>query len=146
MPCAKYYRTHKAKCKESSAQWYRDHPEVKITQNNRRLMREPQLREIKKTLSRNYNRNIRLKVLSHYSGGTPSCACCGEIEIIFLCIDHINGGGNRQRRSITKSLSHWLYKQGYPVGYRILCWNCNAAIGIKGDCPHKIKEQMMEVI
>ena len=35
---------------------------------------------------------MRYECLSHYSGGTPACACCGEREILFLHIDPIVTG------------------------------------------------------
>lgn len=28
-------------------------------------------------------------------------------------------------------------EEGFPDTYRLLCWNCNCAIGIYGECPHK---------
>jgi hypothetical protein len=27
--------------------------------------------------------------------------------------------------------------QGYPPGFRVLCHNCNMAIGLFGVCPHE---------
>lgn len=34
---------------------------------------------------------LKQEVMSHYSKGSPKCACCGENEFIFLTIDHIFG-------------------------------------------------------
>ena len=80
---------------------------------------------------------LRIKALKKYSGGQPKCRCCGEKESIFLCIDHINGGGSKHRRKLKyASLSEWLYKNNYPRGFQILCYNCNNA-KIRGICPHK---------
>lgn len=93
-------------------------------------------------ISRDGQRRARIEALTHYSGGTPKCACCGETHIEFLAIDHIAGGGNRHRESIGMgkgrggSLAFWLRKNGYPEGYRVLCHNCNMAIGHYGYCPH----------
>jgi len=42
-------------------------------------------------------RRLRVLVLSHYSGGSPCCACCGVSQIEFLAIDHINGRGRVER-------------------------------------------------
>lgn len=91
------------------------------------------------------NRLIRLTVMRHYSGFQPKCACCGENEYKFLCIDHINGGGNEHRRTITKngkggSMANWLLKNGLPVGFQILCYNCNCSKGFYGQCPHTIND------
>ena len=66
------------------------------------------------------------------------CNCCGEKTPAFLTIDHINGGGAEHRRSLRGlPIGNFLKKNNYPSGYRVLCWNCNAADGIRGGCPHK---------
>jgi hypothetical protein len=32
----------------------------------------------------------------------------------------------------------WLKEQGWPqIGHRLLCFNCNAAHGLLGYCPHQ---------
>lgn len=64
------------------------------------------------------------------------CACCGEREYAFLCIDHINGGGNQHRASIQGDLYSWLCTNGFPPGFQTLCHNCNMAKGLYGACPH----------
>ena len=95
-------------------------------------------RERYRELSNESHRRRRLKTLQAYSGQTPKCSCCGEKEIKFLSIDHINGGGNKHRKSVTKSsgLMGWLIKNNYPVGFQVLCHNCNFAKGHYGKCPH----------
>jgi hypothetical protein len=80
----------------------------------------------------------RTQVLAHYSGGTPCCACCGEAHVEFLSIDHINGGGRAHRielRAQGTSLERYLVRSGFPEGFRVLCHNCNQAIGYLGYCP-----------
>jgi hypothetical protein len=83
---------------------------------------------------------VRYRVLSHYSGGSPSCACCGETIFQFLAIDHIDGGGLKSRKSLGLRSSTQLYRylenESFPPGYRVLCHNCNLAIGFYGYCPH----------
>lgn len=73
------------------------------------------------------------------------CACCGETRIEFLSIDHINGGGNAERKQ--KKVTGWTRilmfdRAGWPdelkEKYRILCHNCNQAYGIFGYCPHVV--------
>jgi hypothetical protein len=80
----------------------------------------------------------RLEVIGHYGG---SCACCGEKHILFLTIDHIDGGGNQHRKSLRLSAGAafyaWLKRNNFPAGYRVLCWNCNITTGLYGSCPHK---------
>lgn len=81
---------------------------------------------------------LRRQVIERYGG---KCRCCGESEFWFLVIDHIDGGGNQERRETGKdggsSFYAWLRQQGFPDGYTVLCWNCNAAIGMLGYCPHE---------
>lgn len=85
----------------------------------------------------------KLEVLSHYSDGKLECACCGEDVYEFLSIDHIGGGGNAHRKALKRggySFYYWLKKNGYPPGFRVLCYNCNLARGFYGYCPHEKKK------
>lgn len=88
---------------------------------------------------RKYKAEIRLKNISHYSKGKNECACCGEKNIKFLSIDHINGNGSKhQRENHIPNLSMWLYKNNFPEGFQILCYNCNQGKYTNGGiCPHK---------
>ncbi len=72
-----------------------------------------------------------------------TCKCCGEQEINFLAIDHINGGGSKHRKALKKPGKmwwKWLKEEGYPKEFQILCHNCNMAKGFYGQCPHENKE------
>jgi len=82
-----------------------------------------------------WNKRVRQETIGHYGG---SCACCGELEFAFLCIDHINGGGHRQRKAEVSGMpANWWRSRGYPEGFQVLCYNCNLAKGIYGICPHE---------
>jgi hypothetical protein len=87
---------------------------------------------------------IRFEALAHYGGNPSKCACCGEMEERFLSIDHINGGGNIERKA-GQGGGHFLYRRlrklGYPEGFQVLCFNCNMAKGIDGQCPHQKRNQ-----
>jgi hypothetical protein len=88
-----------------------------------------------------HQQKLKEIILSHYSGGVPKCACCGEQNTAFLSIDHIEGGGNKQRRGLQlggNGFYRWLMNNGYPSGYRVLCMNCNSALGFRGYCPHGV--------
>lgn len=89
-------------------------------------------------------RTIKDEVFAAYGG--YKCKCCGEIDPLFLTIDHTNGGGEKHRRDITGSQhsgggAHtykWLKNHGFPPGYDILCFNCNCGKARNhGVCPHK---------
>ena len=105
-------------------------------------------REYQEEHGDNYHRlsrqRIRWDVLTHYSGDPPFCGCCGESYYEFLSIDHINGGG-RQDRVINgwSRLYEQLKADGFPAGFRVLCHNCNQAIGHYGFCPHVHPERSL---
>lgn len=101
--------------------------------------------------SRTTDQKRRMMALIHYGGETPACACCGEKTIQFLSIDHIRGGGKQHLLEIGKGkiagnrLYKWLYKNDYPSGFQVLCYNCNLSRGFYGICPHEGAEKVSEV-
>ena len=68
------------------------------------------------------------------------CSCCGESNRKFLTIEHLNGGGHKERQSEginTLTLLSRLKKRGWPKEYTVLCFNCNCGKNRnKGVCPH----------
>ena len=85
--------------------------------------------------SRRYHLKIRMTIIEHYGG---KCACCSEDRIEFLVLDHINGGGGKERRLLgSRQVYLYVIKNKFPDRYRILCHNCNAALKFYGYCPHK---------
>jgi hypothetical protein len=112
----------RARSREKQQRWRDAHPEYNLTKQ------------------REFRRRTRLDVLEHYGGSPPSCACCGETIRQFLTLDHINGGGNNHRREMggATELYLWLKRRGYPEGFRVLCFNCNAGRHWNGGvCPHQ---------
>ena len=90
--------------------------------------------------AKKYRLDLKLKAIKQYGG---KCLCCGETELAFMTIDHINGGGNKHRKTMrAMSFYRWLEKNNYPTGYQTLCWNCNAAKGLFGTCPHQLKKPL----
>lgn len=86
---------------------------------------------------REWLRRRRETVLAHYGG---SCACCGESEFGFLALDHIGGGGGQHRAEVGQGsrMVDWIIREGFPDGFRVLCHNCNQAMGYYGECPHAV--------
>lgn len=122
IPYAKeYYSKNKERYKRQAEEYY--------SKNKERINQ----------VTKEYHTRIKLDILSHYANGPPKCACCGESHIEFLGIDHINGKGTQHRREIGVGVSiyNWLRRNNYPKGYRVLCHNCNMALGFFGYCPHK---------
>lgn len=75
------------------------------------------------------------------------CRCCGETQLAFLVLDHVKGGGNAHRRTLTRSgeiagssnFYAWVVRNNFPKGFQVLCHNCNFAKS-HGGCPHKRKK------
>ncbi len=91
--------------------------------------------QAKDKIRRDANREA---VIRHYGG---RCTCCGETEIMFLAIDHINSEGNAHRKKINKwgsGFNKWLVDNNFPEDYTVLCHNCNFGKHLNGGiCPHK---------
>jgi len=87
-------------------------------------------------VSSSYHRRVKLKVIEGYGG---ACQCCGESRMEFLTIDHINGNGRAERAKYPGgALYRLLLKEGCPTeNHRLLCMNCNFALGRFGYCPHE---------
>lgn len=110
---------------------YKERNKEKIAASDARYRDEnrEEISNRKKTESqRSHNREYMLKrktaVFKHYSHGSFCCAQCGFSDIRALSVDHIEGGGRQHRREINQPIYHWLFKNGFPEGYQILCMNC----------------------
>jgi hypothetical protein len=87
----------------------------------------------------------RVKDATFGAYGGYVCNCCGETERTFLTIDHVNNDGAEFRRrefgrrtSAGKTTYAWLAKRNFPVGYQVLCMNCQFGKRMnKGICPHQ---------
>jgi 5-methylcytosine-specific restriction endonuclease McrA len=95
--------------------------------------------EAKKKAHKKYKQKIKLEVIKEYGG---KCICCGEKSFEFLTIDHINKNGAEEKRKLKISGANqmyaWLKRNNYPKdNYQLLCYNCNSASFIYGECPHK---------
>lgn len=103
----------------------------------------PEAQEKEKLRQRERVRKRRMDVIAHYGG---KCDCCGESQIEFLCIDHTDGNGreDRMKHRASTNFYDWLIKNDFPPGYRVLCYNCNSALGAYGYCPHKGKGEVLD--
>jgi len=112
---------YKKRVQETSNEWY--------LQN-----RERDLERKKKN-----HRQHREAAIAAYGG---RCECCGESRYEFLALDHISGGGDAHRRQVGNKLARWLVRNNYPkdIGIRVLCHNCNSALGFYGYCPHQCEK------
>lgn len=93
---------------------------------------------------RNYWNNIRDEVLMAYGN---KCQCCGESDVRFLTLDHIDGRVNTGKSSTGKRITGKksmaeAKRLGFPKDkFQILCFNCNCAKGIYGTCPHQLQKK-----
>lgn len=68
------------------------------------------------------------------------CYCCGETSVAFLTLDHIKGGGYKERAIVGRGTQMYLKakREGYPRDkYRCACMNCNLATSQGRICPHQ---------
>jgi len=76
------------------------------------------------------------------------CACCSESHISFLDIDHIHGGGSRERRG--RGPNH-IFREilgGLPnphEKYQVLCSNCNQSKRRRGRCEHESEREARKI-
>ena len=105
-------------------------------------------KELAKAIQQRSYDKIRVECLEHYGGAR--CKCCGETELRFLHLDHINGDGHLQRKRWVEEnkkvfggtgLYYWLKKNSYPpeLKLQVLCANCNLGKRTHKYCPHELK-------
>jgi hypothetical protein len=106
--------------------------------NERSRPKTPEQFAARRARNVTYRAKIRADMLAAYGG---KCECCGESHAEFLALDHRNGGGTKERKALPSNTSGGVYRlardAGYPKDkYRLLCHNCNCALGWYGYCPH----------
>ncbi len=116
----------------------------RIKANSRRSeLRDPErYRRLKREHMARKTKLISTQVIGHYSNWKFVCVCCGESERDFLSIDHIAGNGNKMSREFGipregYQLYKWLFDNGFPSGFQVVCMNCNLSKGKHGLCVHK---------
>jgi len=84
-------------------------------------------------------KEIKTLVFNHYGN---KCNCCGESNLGFLQVDHINNDGylERQDPKIKSNFYESIVKRNFPDHYQLLCANCNYGKSKFGICPHKLEE------
>jgi hypothetical protein len=99
-----------------------------------------------------YNLKLKRQVMDAYGG---HCACCGETELVFLTIDHVNDDGAEHRREIAAERGskwlqagaptyRWLRDNDFPSGFQVLCANCNSGRYWNGGvCPHQVTAEAL---
>lgn len=139
----KYYESHKsdpeykAKHAEYQRNYYQGNREHLLAETRRRydLEREQRLernrnwrelhREQIQVQQRKSYMDLRHMVVERLGG---KCVQCGFADLRALCIDHINGGGTKERKNFNMYRYYGKILQDVEQGtgeYQILCANCN---------------------
>jgi hypothetical protein len=121
-----------------SSQCVACHETARVYAKQYRLENPARVNEVR----RNYHARLRAVTLAAYGG---KCGCCGELRPEFLAIDHVNGDGAAHRRELKlqrikagAGFYRYLRRLGYPKDrFQLLCYNCNVAKSIYGQCPHE---------
>src|SRR4051812_17864195 len=93
----------------------------RLDRHRKQYVRDP---EKTRASNRRRNRQRKQKIIDIYGG---RCECCHVTDIEFLCVDHVNGDGALERRTLKGAgVYQKLVKAGVRLpGYRLLCLNCN---------------------
>jgi len=93
---------------------------------SREYVKRPKVREQKRIYDKSYRIKIRSSIFEFFNN---KCVNCGFNDIRALQIDHINGGGSKERKLIGANST--FYKQVFESltnkenKYQLLCANCN---------------------
>lgn len=150
----KYYYKNREEILKKSRQWkytpsgskYFASPEFKRKRYANYLKRrsKPGYLEYMRKLRRDWRSRIRIVCIEEYG---KKCVCCGETNVAFLCLDHVNNDGYKLRKHWSWSDAYrWAYKNGFPKGIlQLSCYNCNIARHYTPNklCPHKITQTNM---
>ena len=114
-----WYEKNREKKREYHRQWYKKNPE-KVRERKRQWRKKNP--EKGREYCRGWNRRFRLRIIEHLGG---KCNRCGITDVRVLQIDHINGGGRRELRSLSRHQYYHLVFSDTIGKYQLLCANCN---------------------
>lgn len=146
---ADYRERNREKLKLRMREWRKNHPERAKAQGlkwrttflaslNPEELKAQRAKEVQWAKKRHLKNKD--KVFAAYGGYI--CKCCGEKEISFLSIDHINNDGYKLFKEGVHpkgtAFYGWLVKNSFPSGFQVLCMNCQfGKKNNKGICPHQ---------
>lgn len=133
-----------------SADWRRRNP-ARVTayglQQKLRRKADPVVRERYNATARRSRLTLKLEALIAYGeDGAVRCVCCGELNVAFLTLDHVNNDGAAHKRTLghLKTNGSPFYQRLKTLGWptdppiQVMCFNCNCGKRINGGvCPHK---------
>jgi len=89
-------------------------------------------KEKNRAYSKKHSAEIRISFIEMYGG---KCECCGETQVEFLTLDHMNYSTKEKGETGTRAYMKAI-KSYRPDLYQVSCYNCNCARR-HGTCPHK---------
>ena len=129
----------KIKIKETKKKYYQ-RPEIREKQifNSKEFYKKNKER-IKRNMRINGKKKYKMLKEEFFKIYGKTCSCCGEDNILFLTLDHINGDGGKERKIYdTRAIYKNAVKEKDRTKYQTLCFNCNQGKYINGGiCPHK---------
>ncbi len=122
----KYHECNKDKIKTKKREYYLKNKAYIVKKSSNYSVANREKCRVWSTRAKN---KLKAEVFARYCNGDVKCTC-GQDNIDLLTIDHVNGGGNKHRKEMgIKTAGYafyrWLYKNSYPEGFQVLCWNCN---------------------
>ena len=132
---AEYKHNHYIKNKERYKELHK-----KWVENNKGINKKYKDRWYKDNAEKLRSIRLNAKLIVYEAYGNK-CSCCGESNIKFLSIDHVNNDGYKERKGRGGSSDHIMrniIKNKFPDTYQLLCFNCNLGKARNGGiCPHK---------
>lgn len=127
----RYRDTHRLEVRKRNLAWYhknRDKVQVyRLAYDKKTFARRSELGKLRQQKYK--------KTVMDALGG--KCVCCGELELDFLTLEHIQKDG-QAHRATGKNVYLDVIKQGFPrEKYTVLCMNCNFVIRFGKKCPHQ---------
>lgn len=132
-------------CKPCNAIWarnYRKNNKQRCSDAKKRYHAKHREKILKRM--QDYISGLKNRVFNLYGN---KCACCGETNREFFALDHLEGGGTKERKRLgTRGLFIQAAKPEFQKDkYQLLCHNCNMSLGFFGYCPHRpnIKREVL---
>lgn len=133
-----YYYSHQKESIERARTWYQaNRGRAKKRQNaynaahvkeykiSKRRWRLANLEKVKKRRHEVYLKTYPLLRQSVYDKLGRKCRRCGIDDTRVLCIDHVNGGGKKERETLSPYTLLKRVLSDETNAYQILCQNCN---------------------
>lgn len=127
---------YKEKRRQAVELYRKRHPQRVLEQQRKYEKKRKRNKEADRLSFKKLYHKRRRKIIKYYG---DVCICCGEDNYKFLTLDHIDGNGNEHRRKVGSGMGmlRWIIQNDYPPIFQVLCWNCNSAKGVYGECPHE---------